>query len=806
MSDINSSIGLDATQALATLRQLTTATNQYNSSVSQLTGAFKQQANNSANIAKQLGQIRGSVNNLTTSFGLLSRVVYTQAIVRGLNAVRGEFSATAKDAIAFQRQIGQIRALDTSATFGQIREGVRGLSDDLNISLSDAGAAVEQAVSSQIGPLKDSLDFTRTATQFAKSVGGDAKQAVELLAGTVKSFDMSPLLEADKAASILFKTIDLGNVNADQLATAFGRVGPTASALGVSLEETGAAISTISIRGSNTAETLTQIRGIMSGLIKPSEKMREILAKLGFETGESAVKTLGLEGVLRAIAKETGGSTAALGQLFPNVRALNGELSLSNDEFVGLADAIKQMKAAGRGLSNEAYKVAIDSDAERVTKELNKLKNAAITTFGEGMLSVADGALKALGGADNLVASIRDHVSAVSGLFKELSEGKNLAAGLLGPLSIPVRGIANTIDRKQLEADVLKPLEFRIQINDRQAQAEIARVKDQLDQRAAADKQATSATRKEVAARVAEYNKELARIEEIKKRVAPDATDSSIQRLKDQALSNFRRNAPLGLTDPSGADSALNKLEKSLADKRNQTAQTQIDKINFERMKADGVDAFRVLESQGVTTSGKIGEAFGQLQGKIKLAVVTSADQQQVKQLLEDATKISAAISNDPAAKREFGDALAAAGLAIGKLNDLSLASQVEQSKSIRENLEAASRVQFQSVGGAALQKALGGRIDYRALGGRGSDTIPTMLSRGEYVMNARSARQFFPQLHAMNAGQNPVYRQDGGTVNNNQVSVGDISINAPTKALGAKDITDAINRGIRSGVARIRS
>jgi len=71
--------------------------------------------------------------------------------------------------------------------------------------------------------------------------------------------------------------------------------------------------------------------------------------------------------------------------------------------------------------------------------------------------------------------------------------------------------------------------------------------------------------------------------------------------------------------------------------------------------------------------------------------------------------------------------------------------------------------------------KALGGII-YRQMGGytpRGTDTIPAMLSPGEFVINADSTRKFFSQLVAINSGKQPVYRERGGVVTN----VGDVNI-----------------------------
>ena len=53
------------------------------------------------------------------------------------------------------------------------------------------------------------------------------------------------------------------------------------------------------------------------------------------------------------------------------------------------------------------------------------------------------------------------------------------------------------------------------------------------------------------------------------------------------------------------------------------------------------------------------------------------------------------------------------------------------------------------------------------------------MLTPGEFVLNAKASRQFYSQLSAINSGQQPVYRETGGTIFSTMV--GDVNISAPT-------------------------
>ena len=101
--------------------------------------------------------------------------------------------------------------------------------------------------------------------------------------------------------------------------------------------------------------------------------------------------------------------------------------------------------------------------------------------------------------------------------------------------------------------------------------------------------------------------------------------------------------------------------------------------------------------------------------------------------------------------------------------------------------------------GGTVEGKSLGGLI-YRRDGGfipRGTDTIPAMLTPGEFVVNAKASKKFFTQLVAINSGVKPAYRQEGGPVNN----IGDINITvqgAPTPQQTARETMAAFRRETR--------
>jgi hypothetical protein len=125
------------------------------------------------------------------------------------------------------------------------------------------------------------------------------------------------------------------------------------------------------------------------------------------------------------------------------------------------------------------------------------------------------------------------------------------------------------------------------------------------------------------------------------------------------------------------------------------------------------------------------------------------------------------------------------------------------------EAIAAAQAVAAAQSGGGAPATARFGR--YFARGGlgmlkpMGTDTIPAMIGRGEFVTNARSARKYFSELNAINQDSRPVRRREGGAVTN----VGDVNVTVQggdTSRQTVRAIAAELNRELKRGTIRLGS
>jgi TP901 family phage tail tape measure protein len=223
----------------------------------------------------------------------------------------------------------------------------------------------------------DSMKILGKSARAASAGLTTTDVSTKAVAATLNSYRM-PASKAGKVSDILFRTVDRGVISFEDLSSTIGDVLPFASSLGVGLEEVGAATATMTKAGISAPETMTRLKAIMSGLLKPSKDMSATLKEQGYESGESLIKAKGLQGALDLLAKSTGGSKQELAKLFPNVRALGGALALTGENSKGATDDLKGMEDASGATSR-----ALKEQSKSISFQWDKMK-AKATKLGIG--------------------------------------------------------------------------------------------------------------------------------------------------------------------------------------------------------------------------------------------------------------------------------------------------------------------------------------------------------------------------------------------------------------------------------------
>jgi TP901 family phage tail tape measure protein len=416
--------GASAAQAMAQLLGQTTA------AANAATPALNNTANAAAATGNALNDASGKTSGFAISLETLSRVVGTQVIVRALSAFRTAVEDSFQGFIDFNRKIAEIQTISPEP-LSALSKGVRELSDQFNAPILDVATAKYQILSNGFEGAADSAKILTAALKFAKIGISDTTQAADLITAALNAYGKSAS-EADTISAKLFKTIELGRVVGSELTSSFARVAPIAKEVGASAEEILAGFSSITQGGVKASEAATQLRATLSGLLKPSKDTEEAFRKLGVTSGEQLIQAKGFQGALQALIGTTDGSASAIAKLFPNVRALNGVLRETTTGADIFQDHLKQIKEASAALLNQKFEIRIDSNAEKVSADLNRLKNFFTVDLGSSLVNKVSAFTALLGGVDTLKTGLDSLVPVIATVVTSLvayNVGSLAAAG-----------------------------------------------------------------------------------------------------------------------------------------------------------------------------------------------------------------------------------------------------------------------------------------------------------------------------------------------------------------------------------------
>jgi TP901 family phage tail tape measure protein len=355
------------------LQKLNTQSKTTAQSVTQV-GTAAQKTGQHLHQAGQAGAAAG--HNIQLSWENVSRIIAGQLIFRALTTLISAFT----DAIGRARELGlavaEIATIDSDALGPQkaITTEILAMSDALGITAETIAEGVYQTLSNQVVEAGDALKFTAEAAQLAQVTMSSTGAAVDALSSVMNVFGK----EAGTAREIsaqLFELVNLGRFRLEEIANQLGKVTGLAKIAGISFQEVGASLATMTQSGLDVRVAVTQLQSVITAILNPTDEMMELFRRWNVRDGVEAIKKFGgLTGVLAKMSQETGGNAAQMRDLFKRVRALAGSLGILNKEGKVQTGILERLKVA-----TDAYNKAIEefneAPAQRLTIEMNKLRN-----------------------------------------------------------------------------------------------------------------------------------------------------------------------------------------------------------------------------------------------------------------------------------------------------------------------------------------------------------------------------------------------------------------------------------------------
>ena len=362
------------------------------------------------------------------------RIFEAQILYGVFSKLQSGFAGATQNAAAYSKQIALIQTIsqDAGATTSEWSNGIRRLSDALGTDIADTAGAAYEALSNQIAKGVDAFDTLRTVGQFAKTTNSDLTNSIDLISSALNSFNLNTT-QTERVARSFFTTIDLGRVKTNDLAQVYGRVAVQAHEVGLSIEETNAAISVLTRKGIKPDEAITLLNNVFQKLLKPTEELKEFYAEINVASGQAAIATYGFAGVLDLLTKKFKGSAAEANKYFDELRGSRGIINLTGSN---LNEYRKDLDANLNSGDNydKAKKLVNESPGQQFDEQINKLKNFFTVDVGTVFLQNILKLTNAFGGLANsiiTIVSLLKTAAAAAALLYSLSKLQALVTGFV---------------------------------------------------------------------------------------------------------------------------------------------------------------------------------------------------------------------------------------------------------------------------------------------------------------------------------------------------------------------------------------
>lgn len=413
--------------------------------ISNVKGQFSQLSNDLTGIAKgfNLDNVASQIDKVSDKF---KNIGSTLAISAAPFEIYGVLAVNAF--ADFEQGIAKINTLLPDATKAEMEavgEQLKSFSSEFGADINDAIQAYYDALSAGVAQ-GDVLPFMETAQKAGVAGMSDVSVAVDGLTSILNSYQKKTS-EAENVSDVMFKTVELGKIEFEQLAANIGKVAPTAAQFKIGFEDVGAAIASITSQGLKPEQTMTVLTSLISQLgqsgTELSEKFKEITGQSFPDFIASGGTLVDAIGKIRDYSQETGTS---LMDMTGNLEAAKGLAMLGGsafEQYAGFLDMISDSAGATEtaySKMSETMAFAMDQLKSQmqttmievgdalapVIKDLTKWLSENSDEIKDFAVSVAENAVPAIEGLFDIMKKLMD-------FFNNLPAGtKSLLAQLLG--------------------------------------------------------------------------------------------------------------------------------------------------------------------------------------------------------------------------------------------------------------------------------------------------------------------------------------------------------------------------------------
>lgn len=322
----------------------------------------------------------------------------------------------------------------TGKDLERLEETAKELGSTTKFSATEAAEAMENLASAGF-TTNEIIDATPGLMDLAAAAGEDLASSADIAASTLRGFGLEAS-EAGHVADVLAENANRTNAAVADTGEAMKYVAPVAKAMGISMEETAAAIGLLSNAGIKGSQAGTTLRGALTRLVKPTEDMEGVMEELGITFFDNEGKMKSLTEIIEILQDSTKDLTDeqknnALATLFGQ-EALSGMLALINEG----PDALDELTTAYEncdGAASETAKTMNDNLKGSLDELESAMEGAGITAYKKFEKPIR----KAVQGATEEISDLDKAMS--SG---KLSDSMDTVAEGLGAVAETALGLA----------------------------------------------------------------------------------------------------------------------------------------------------------------------------------------------------------------------------------------------------------------------------------------------------------------------------------------------------------------------------
>jgi len=354
----------------------------------------------------------------------------------------------------FEQSLARLSAV-SQASAGQL-ESLKKKAMDLGGSTEYTSSQVVQGMNylAMAGfKTNDILKSTSDVLNLATIGQMDLARASDIASNVLSGFGMKAD-EMNKVVDVMSVTITNANTNIEQLGQAMKFAAPTAHSLGISIEETSAALGVLGNAGLQGTIAGTNLAMVMTRLAAPVGRAKEALKELGVKAYDSQGKFVGLKNVLEQLNAKMKNMTqqqrmAYLKDIFGQ-ESLKAVLILLSEVDKSYSKLLEKNKKAA-GVSAEMAKKMRDTLEGNFKTLMSALEKLALT-IGQQLLPALTEFLKLLtAGVSDVTDFYEAHQHLINAIieltaaFYSLAKAKAILDAVVGAEAIARYGMLSAV-------------------------------------------------------------------------------------------------------------------------------------------------------------------------------------------------------------------------------------------------------------------------------------------------------------------------------------------------------------------------